>query len=138
MIGRRCTLTATVVLLLLAPSLAMACEPTPIGKDAARIDGQNFVLVWRVEPAPLRLGEFFVVLVSACERSAQRVSRLKVDATMPAHNHGMNYLPTISADGSGTFTARGLLLHMPGRWEFAFDVASEAAREQLRANVDLK
>jgi hypothetical protein len=116
----------------------MACEPMPIGKDAARIDGQNFVLVWRVEPAPLRLGEFFAILVSACERSAQRVSRLKVDATMPAHNHGMNYLPTISADGSGTFTARGLLLHMPGRWEFAFDVASEAAREQLRANVDLK
>jgi hypothetical protein len=115
----------------------MACEPTPIGKDAARIDGKNFVLVWRVEPAPLRLGEFFAVVVSACERRAQPVSGLKVDATMPAHNHGMNYLPTITADGSGTFTARGLLLHMPGRWELAFDVASEAAREQLRANVDL-
>jgi len=26
---------------------------------------------------------------------------------------------------------------MPGRWELAFEVASEAAREQLRANVDL-
>ena len=148
MIGRCCALTATVVLLLIVPSLAMACEPASIGNgaigndaignDAARIDGQNFVLVWRVEPAPLKLGEFFAVLVSACERNAQRVSRLKVDATMPAHNHGMNSLPTITADGSGTFTARGLLLHMPGRWEFAFDVASEAAREQLRANVDLK
>ena len=55
MIGQRCALTATVVLLLHATSLAMACEPMPIGKDAARIDGQNFVLVWRVEPAPLRL-----------------------------------------------------------------------------------
>jgi len=138
MIGQRCAVTATVALLLFAPSLAMACEPMPIGKDAARIDGQNFVLVWRVETAPLRLGEFFAVLVSACERSAQRVSRLRVDATMPAHNHGMNYLPTITGDGSGTFTARGLLLHMPGRWELAFDVASEAAREQLRANVDLE
>jgi hypothetical protein len=137
MIGRRCALTATVVLLL-ATSLARACEPTPIGKDAARIDGQNFVLVWRVEPAPLRLGEFFAVLVSACERRAQPVSRLKVDATMPAHNHGMNYLPTITAEGSGTFTARGLLLHMPGRWELAFDITSDTVRERLRANVDLK
>mgnify|MGYP003526214931 CR=1 FL=1 len=73
MIGLRCALTATVVLLLLATSLAMACEPMPIGKDAARIDGQNFVLVWRVEPAPLRLGEFFFFFVCACERSAQRV-----------------------------------------------------------------
>lgn len=138
MIGRRYALTATIVLLLHAPSLAVPCEPTPIGKDAARIDGQNFVLAWRVEPAPLRLGEFFAVVVSACERNAQSVSRLKVDATMPAHNHGMNYLPTITAEGGGTFTARGLLLHMPGRWELAFDVASEAAREQLRANVDLR
>ena len=148
MIGRRCALMAAVVVLLLVPSLAMTCEPAPIGNgaigkdaignDAARIEGQNFVLVWRVEPAPLKLGEFFAIVVSACERGAQRVSRLKVDATMPAHNHGMNYLPTITADGSGTFTARGLLLHMPGHWQLAFDVASEAAREQLRANVDLK
>ena len=95
MIGQRCALTATVVLLLLAPSLAMACEPTPIGKDAARIDGQNFVLVWRVEPAPLRLGEFFAVLVSACERArtarVQAESRRHHAGAQPRHELPADY-----------------------------------------------
>ena len=123
---------------LLAPAIALACEPAPIGKDAVRINGRDFALLWRAEPAPLRLGEFFSVIVSACQRHAQRVANLKVDATMPAHQHGMNYLPTVTAEGRGQFTARGLLLHMPGRWEFAFDLATDETRETLRAGVDLK
>ncbi len=44
---------------------------------------------------------------------------------MPAHKHGMNYLPTVTVRRQeAAFAARGLLLHMPGRWEFAFDVSS--------------
>lgn len=133
MTGRRLAVAAA----LLLPCLGIACEPAPIGANAARINGRDFVLVWRVDPAPLRLGDFFSVVVSACERRAQRVATLKIDATMPAHRHGMNYLPTVAAEGGGRFNARGLLLHMPGRWEFAFDVASDEARETLRAIVDL-
>lgn len=129
-------LTLTVLWLDLAA--ATACEPAPIGKDAARIRGKDVVLDWRIEPAPLRIGEFFAVVVSACERSARRLTGLKVDATMPAHKHGMNYLPTVTAAGGGTFRAHGLLLHMPGRWEFSFDVASAASRETLRASVELQ
>ena len=132
----RCLALAMAVLL--APGVAIACEPAAIGKDASRINGQHFVLAWRVEPAPLRLGEFFSVIVSTCERRSQYVVSLKVDATMPAHKHGMNYLPTVTAEGNGRFAARGLLLHMPGRWEFAFDLAGDGARETLRANIDLK
>lgn len=124
--------------LISAPCAALACDPAPIGKDAARVVGQDFVLLWRAEPAPLLLGEFFTVTVSACNRASQRVSMLKVDATMPAHKHGMNYLPATVAEGGGRFLARGLLLHMPGRWEFAFDVATDDTRETLRTNVDLK
>lgn len=120
------------------PAPVTACEPTPIGKDAARINGKSVVLDWRVEPAPLRLNEFFTVVVSACERSSQRVSTLKVEATMPAHQHGMNYLPKTVARGDGTFRAQGLLLHMPGRWEFSFDVASASTRETLRSSVELR
>jgi hypothetical protein len=133
---RLTAITATV--LLTAAGDAFACDPAPIGKDAARLAGRDFVLFWRAEPAPLRLGDFFAVTVSACNRGSQRVSMLKVDATMPAHKHGMNYLPTILAEGGGRFLARGLLLHMPGRWEFAFDVATDDTRETLRTNVDLK
>lgn len=119
-------------------SAAIACEPTPIGTDTARIEGENFVLVWRVEPGPLELGKFFNVILSACEKRRQTVSGLKVDASMPAHKHGMNYLPRVTIEGGGRFAAHGLLLHMPGRWEFAFDVSSGNVRESLRTNVDLR
>jgi hypothetical protein len=117
---------------------AGACEPLPIGSGAARIDGRSFVLDWRIEPGPLRLGEFFALVVSACELGGERVSRLKVDATMPAHQHGMNYAPTIASEGAGLFRASGLLLHMPGRWELTFDVTADGARETLRSTIELK
>jgi len=120
----------------LMPSSVLGCEMASIGSDARQIKGTNFSLAWRVEPAPLRLGEFFAVVVSAC--GPEPVSRLRVDATMPAHQHGMNYLPSVVAEGAGRFRADGLLLHMPGRWEFAFDVGGAESRETLRATVDLR
>jgi hypothetical protein len=123
-------------LFLLAPCPLLSCETAPIGDDARHIQGSDFSVAWRVEPAPLKMGEFFSVVISTC--GAEPVSRLKVDATMPAHQHGMNYLPSVVAEGSGRFRADGLLLHMPGRWEFAFDIASAKARETLRATVELR
>ena len=121
-----------------AHGFAIGCEPAPIGADAVRLAGRSFVVDWRVEPAPLRLGEFFAVVVSACERAGQRVSLVKVDATMPAHRHGMNYAPTVTSEAGGRFRASGLLLHMPGRWEFTFDLAGDSTREMLRSAVELK
>jgi len=121
-----------------AQAMAAACEPASIGANAVRVAGRDFVVDWRVEPAPLRLGEFFAVVVSACERRGQRVSRVRVDATMPAHQHGMNYAPTVTSDAGGVFRASGLLLHMPGHWEFTFDLAGDTTREMLRSAVELK
>jgi hypothetical protein len=135
--SRRRRVLVQAAFMMMAPA-AIACEPTPIGTDTARIEGENFVLVWRVEPGPLKLGEFFSLILSACEKRRQTVSGLKVDASMPAHKHGMNYLPSVTFEGGGRFAASGLLLHMPGRWEFAFDVSSGTVRESLRTNVDLR
>lgn len=134
----RCLAAALALPLWLATGQVVACEPAPIGAGATRIDGQGFVLDWRIEPAPLRLGEFFAVVVSVCEQRGRRVSRLKVDATMPAHQHGMNYAPTVTSEGGGRFRASGLLLHMPGRWELTFDLVGEASRETLRSVIELK
>lgn len=121
---------------LLAPCTVQACETASIGSDSRHIKGSSFSLAWRIEPAPLKLGEFFSVIVSTC--GVEPVSRLRVDATMPAHQHGMNYLPSVVAEGAGRFRADGLLLHMPGSWEFAFDVGGADSREVLRATVDLR
>lgn len=39
-----------------------------------------------------------------------------VDATMPAHGHGMNTVPQVFPYGDGTFRVDGLLFHMRGEW----------------------
>src|SRR4030095_10177177 len=122
--------------LLLAGGPALACEPAGIGAEAHRVSGKGFVLDWRAEPAALHTGQFFALVVSVCERDGGDIAALKVDATRPAHKHGMNYVPTIARDGSGRFRAAGLLLHMAGRWEFAFDVSSSGGREAPRNHVD--
>jgi hypothetical protein len=65
-----------------------------------------------------------------------------VDATMPHHGHGMNVEPRITrtgeTDGGATFLAEGMLLHMPGRWEFTVDVVrgDEVERAQWTVTLD--
>lgn len=128
---------AAVLIPLLQQGLAAACEPVQLGADARRIHGQHFVLDWQPEPAALRVSEFFAVIVSACHRSGRAISRLQVDATMPAHRHGMNYAPVVTSDAAGRLRANGLLLHMPGHWQITFDLVAGGERETLRAAVDL-
>jgi cytochrome c peroxidase len=60
--------------------------------------------------------------VAACAKAGPAPKTLKVDAHMPAHRHGMNYAPKVTALGPGRWRAEGLLFHMPGRWELVFVV----------------
>ena len=117
--------------------LAEACTPADT-TNATRLNGREFVLAWRAEPMAIPVAEFFRLHVSACARSGARVGGLRMDAAMPAHGHGMNYRASVEALGNGQFIVRGLLLHMPGRWELVFDINTDDARETLRAAVDLK
>jgi hypothetical protein len=45
-----------------------------------------------------------------------------VDAEMPHHGHGMNFVPTVKRRGGDTFLGEGLLFHMPGRWQLVFEL----------------
>lgn len=51
-----------------------------------------------------------------CSDSDVSIERIKVDATMPAHQHGMNYTPEITRSDKGNFSVSGMFLHMPGIW----------------------
>ncbi|NJN40058.1 MAG: hypothetical protein HC807_03220 [Gammaproteobacteria bacterium] len=50
----------------------------------------------------------------------------------------MNYRPTVVAEGEGRFRAEGLLFHMPGRWQFVFDLDLPGAREQITQDLVLE
>lgn len=73
---------------------------------------------------PIAVGKHFSLNVQVCGLAA---SLVKVDADMPAHKHGMNYKPVITAiapTSSGMYQIDGLMFHMPGQWRLTFDVAA--------------
>ena len=125
--------------LLLIALQVSACEPALEGEGVRRAEGNDYVAAWRPEPPALRVSEFFAVEVATCSKSrAALPTQLRVDAVMPEHKHGMNYRPTVTATGAGRFRAEGLLLHMPGLWEFSFDLRGPGGNEVVRERVSLR
>lgn len=86
-------------------------------------------LHWRA-PNPIPLAEPFAleVTVSAADGSPLKDGKVMVDCTMPHHGHGMNVRPVVKQLVPGIWRAEPLLLHMPGRWELSFDIASPDGR----------
>ena len=107
-------------------------------------------------PEAIPLNEPFTMSVLVYEdparsRLAQKVI-LQVDATMPEHHHGMTLKPLVSAidgpllqdlppghgaRGDGRFEVRGMLFHMPGRWEIQFDITHGAVTERAQIEINL-
>ena len=102
--------------------------------------GSGLQIAFAPRPAPLVQGRHFALDIVLCPGAGQAMpTMLKVDADMPAHRHGMNYRATVTPLGEGRFSAQGLLLHMPGRWRFIFELpgaAGEPAQRLLR-EIDL-
>lgn len=112
------------VLSLAALGTAAACEPPPLD-TATRIDGARHTILFRSLPEVPPLNAPFTLELAVCAKDGSAVAVTRVDATMPAHRHGMNYRPSLTSTSSGRFRAEGLLFHMPGRWQFAFEVGGE-------------
>ena len=52
------------------------------------------------------------------------------DARMPEHNHGMMVKPRLTKQGDG-WIVDGVKLHMPGDWEFRFDLLVAGQKSSL-------
>ena len=108
---------------------AQACELPP----GTRLESKRVALSYRTVPAKIAVGEQFVLELAACPKSGTALSeRVKLDAQMPEHRHGMNYRPSLKPMGGGRYRSEGWLFHMPGRWEFLFDVDGERLTHSVR------
>lgn len=81
--------------------------------------------------------ELWIADASAPDELAREIT-LAVDAAMPEHGHGMVRRPIVERIGDGHFVARGMLLHMSGRWELYFDVTRGAVTERAQVGVTLE
>lgn len=127
----RCT---GLVLWPLLPVTAVIAD-CPLEADNSRRDGDYTYSVTTV-PAAVRVGEHFSLAVRVCEKDRPLSADIAVDAVMPAHGHGMNYAPSVVRTGEGEFLAHGMLLHMPGHWQFVIDLGA-AGKAPLRYDFAL-
>ena len=106
-----------------------ACE-LPAGGHF--VDAPRYSLSYRTQPPRIAVGEHFAVDLTVCGKDGRPPpSKVAVDAWMPAHKHGMNYKAEVKPYGGGRFYAQGLMFHMPGLWQFRFDVEGERLVDNL-------
>jgi hypothetical protein len=98
-----------------------------------RIESEQVSISYWTVPAKIAVGQPFVLDLAACPKQGAPVSdRVRMDAHMPEHRHGMNYRAKVESLGSGRYHSEGWLFHMPGRWEFVFDVGAERLTHSVR------
>jgi len=111
---------------------AHACELPGAGRV---LESARYTLAYRTVPATLAVGEHFVVEMAVCVKGGADPGpelRVSASARMPEHRHGMNYVPSVRALGGGRYRSEGWLFHMPGRWEFVFEVGGERLSDSVR------
>ena len=111
---------------------ASACEP---GLQGTRLESPRFVLAF--QPEAISVSQHFALDIAVCAKSATRPEGLKVDAQMPEHRHGMNYAAEVKATGPGHWRAEGLMFHMPGKWEFVFEVRAAGKTDRMASSFQL-
>ena len=78
-----------------------------------------------ISPVDIKVSEAFPVRLAVCGKDAS-AAEIILDATMPRHGHGMNYQPehaiVTSESNNKVVDVSGLVLHMPGQWQWAVKV----------------
>lgn len=112
---------------------AFACDAP--GAGYARLESKQFILWMATRPAAVPIGSEFAVDAVVCSKARAEAEAIRFDAWMPAHRHGMNSRPSVRALGGGRWHADGFLFHMPGRWQFTFEIDTSQGRERLRHDL---
>ncbi|MGC1442695.1 MAG: amidohydrolase family protein [Burkholderiaceae bacterium] len=90
---------------------------------------------------PIEVSKAFDVTLSLCNRTG--LDEVQLDATMPRHGHGMNYQPQLvriskAGDEPVVYQAHGLLLHMPGQWQWRVTLNGPQRSEMLAADFTIR
>lgn len=97
---------------------------------------------WAIEiqfnPKTVPLNVPFGASVTVCSKSERIPTRLTIDATMPAHKHGMNYQPSTVQIDSHRHEVKNLLFHMPGMWRLEITAYENDEPHRFTYDVNLQ
>ena len=118
-----------------APFAVAACD-LENAESVSAADGVT--LQYRVKNPPLAPAQHFSLQFRVCRGDTPVVvDQFKLDASMPAHQHGMNYRPSVTLEADGLIEASGLLFHMPGHWQVVADLEFAGERHQFSIDYQL-
>ncbi len=142
MIPRRSLIGASAGMLLLAALSGCGsgeAPPPPPAKRQTDSNAGTYVVSFEPTPSPIPMNEKFDLRFTVTPKSgpAEGLS-VQVDARMPAHGHGMNRVPRVARQPDGSYSAEGMLFHMPGHWELYFDITRGGTSERAQFDIDLK
>ena len=120
------------------PVIAADC-PLDLGHGTGLVVfSQRLMVALRPEPLQVEVGQPFSLIMNVCTKRGEPAELVAIDATMPAHKHGMNYAAKIVPGVDGRYRVEGLVFHMPGDWELVFDVRSGGETERLTHGLVVK
>ena len=125
-----------VAILAIPPATAQTCADFA---GADKVDSGRYVLAYRTKPETIAVGQHFSMDLAVCPKDSQTTPEsVRVDAYMPEHRHGMNYKATVKPADGGHYLAEGFMFHMPGRWEFIFEVRGGGKTDRVTRSVTLE
>lgn len=115
---------AALALLASATASAKACS-VPDGWTAMQVEGlQSSTIALKLPSTPVKISEPFEIDIFVCADQQPEAGNMKLDATMPAHKHGMNYKPEIQQVANNIYRGSGMFFHMPGEWQISVELLS--------------
>lgn len=119
--------------------IADLCGATPSDKDVVLTQGDS--TIWLQAASDIKVSEPLSLLMTRCGGNNEN-TELTLDALMPAHGHGMNYQPDvqeIARSGDAVqYRVEGVVLHMPGNWQWQVDVKTDAGNDILRHDFNVE
>ncbi|MCE2883114.1 MAG: hypothetical protein LW636_12270 [Planctomycetaceae bacterium] len=122
-------------------SAASAVDFTPAARVATSSDG-TYEVTWEPVGGTIPDAEPFSIGVGVRRIDGAALpasARIRVDAEMPHHGHGMNLVPGVTRRGADAyFVVDSMLFHMTGRWVLAVDVEEDGVSERAQWYVDIE
>lgn len=108
--------------------------------NAVLLEGDRYKVLLKTQAA-LEVSKQATVNAILCG-DVSKVSSFKLDASMPEHGHGTNYTPSVSIDQQSqntiNYNVDGVVLHMPGNWQWDIEIQDDAGSEVLEQAFILK
>lgn len=123
---RICLNIIFLVVCLVADALAFSAKPCEARKDWSQMETtaeKQSVVSFNLDEDNITLGKPFSFNIELCSNFGGKPDRVTANAIMPAHQHGMNYTPTVAFDEkSQHYGVSDFLFHMPGVWEITVSI----------------